>query len=223
MSWTQLNPRLNSRIAAGILALAAGSAGAADHADAPGSTLDPSADITDVFVFRAADKLVGVIAFGGAPRPRARVDGPTGRFDPNALFTYHIDTDRDALPDINVQIRFGKNSKNEWGLEIENLPGARSRYVFGPVETVNTSASGLRFYAGLRDDPFFFDFEGFQDTLSTFGDAATPSGELRFNSGRDSFRFRNLTAIVFEMDLAAATKGSRDINVWATASRLVTP
>lgn len=207
---------------AGLLALMTGGATAADHADAPSSTLDPSADITDVFVFRAADKLVGVIAFGGAPRPRARVDGPTGRFDPDALFTYHIDTNRDALPDINVRIRFGKNSKNEWGVELENLPGARSRYVFGPVETVNTSASGLRFYAGLRDDPFFFDFEGFQDTLSTFA-ADGPSGQLRFSSARDSFRFRNLTAIAFEMDIDAATKGSRDINVWATASRLVRP
>ncbi|HSW11744.1 MAG TPA: DUF4331 family protein [Solimonas sp.] len=210
------------RAAAWGLVLAATTATAADHADAPSSTLDPSADITDVFVFRAADKLVGVIAFGGAPRPRARVDGPTGLFDPNALFTYHIDTNRDAVPDINVQIRFGKNGKDQWGVEIENLPGARSRYVLGPVERVNTSASGLRFYAGLRDDPFFFDFEGFVDTLSTFA-ADGPSGELRFDNQRDSFRFRNLTAIVFEMDLAAATKGSRDINVWATASRLVQP
>lgn len=204
------------------LMLAATVASAADHADAPASALDPSADITDVFVFRAAGKLVGVIAFGGAPVPRARVDGPTGRFDPDALFTYHIDTDRDALPDISVQFRFGKNSKNEWGVEIENLPGARSRYVFGPVETVNTSASGLRFYAGLRDDPFFFDFVGFRETLDTFA-ADGPSGQLRFSSARDSFAFRNLTAIAFEMDLATATRGSRDINVWATSSRLVPP
>ncbi len=194
---------------------------AADHADAPASALDPSADITDVFVFRkTAGKLVGVIAFGGAPVPRPRVDGPTGRFDPDVVFTYHIDTDRDARPDISIHCRFGTNSLGQSGIEIENLPGAGYRYVFGPVEQVNLTPNGLRFYAGLRDDPFFFDFEGFRATLNSFGDASAPDGTLLFNNTRDSFAFRNLTAIVFEMDEAAATRGSDQIYVWATSGRL---
>ena len=194
---------------------------AADHADAPASALDPSADITDVFIFRKEPgKLVGVIAFGGAPVPRARVDGPTGRFDPDVLFTYNIDTDRDSRPDIRIQCRFGTNSLGQAGLEIENLPGAGYRYVFGPVEQVNTTPNGLRFFAGLRDDPFFFDFEGFRATLNSFGDASAPDGSFQFDNTRDSFAFRNLTAIVFEMDEAAATRGSDQIYVWATSGRL---
>ena len=195
--------------------------GAADHADAPASALDPSADITDVFVFRkTAGKLVGVIAFGGAPVPRPRVDGPTGRFDPDVIFTYNIDNDRDSRPDISIHIRFGTNSLNQSGVEIENLPGAGYRYVFGPVETVNMSPNGLRFYAGLRDDPFFFDFVGFRATLDSFGDASTNDGTLMFDNTRDSFTLRNLTAIAFEMDEAAATQGSDEIYVWATSGRL---
>ena len=211
-----------SSLALACVVLAAGwPARAADHADAPASTLDPSADITDVFVFRKeAGKLVGVIAFGGAPAPRPRVDGPTGRFDPDVIFTYNIDTDRDSRPDIQVHCRFGQNGAGEWGLELENLPGAGYRYVFGPVETVNSAPNGLRFYAGLRDDPFFFDFQGFAATLATFGDASAPDGSFQFDNTRDSFANRNLTAIVFEMDEAAATRGSEEIYVWATSARL---
>ena len=215
-------PRLPASWLAACLALAAAPpAGPADHADAPASALDPSADITDVFVFRKdAGKLVGVIAFGGAPVPRPRVDGPTGRFDPDVLFTFFIDRDRDSRPDLDIQIRFGTNGAGQSGVEIENLPGAGYRYVFGPVEAVNTTPNGLRFYAGLRDDPFFFDFEGFRATLDSFGDASAPDGSLQFDSTRDSFAARNLTAIVFEMDEAAATGGSPQVYVWATSGRL---
>jgi Domain of unknown function (DUF4331) len=214
-----------SRVAAWlVLAAALGAAqptAAADHADAPASTLDPSADLTDVFVFRKqAGKLVGVIAFGGAPAPRPRVDGPTGRFDPDVIFTYWIDTDRDSRPDLQVHFRFGTNSLGQSGVEIENLPGAGYRYVFGPVETVNTTPNGLRFYAGLRDDPFFFDSQGFRATLDSFGDASAPDGTLMFDNTRDSFAARNVTVLVFEMDEAAATRGSDQIYVWATSGRL---
>ena len=203
-----------------VAALAPVATRAADHADAPASALDPSADITDVFVFRKEPgKLVGVIAFGGAPVPRARVDGPTGRFDPDVVFTYNIDTNRDSRPDIAIQCRFGTNSLGQAGIEIENLPGAGYRYVFGPVEQVNATPNGLRFFAGLRDDPFFFDFEGFRATLNTFG-ADPETGSFQFDNTRDSFAFRNLTAIVFEMDEAAATRGSDQIYVWATSGRL---
>jgi hypothetical protein len=196
-------------------------AAAADHADAPASKKDPSADITDVFVFRRdPGKLVGVITFGGTPVPNARVDGPAGRFDPQVLFTFNIDTDRDARPDIQVHCRFGTNSLGASGVEIENLPGAGYRYVFGPVETVNTAPTGLRFYAGLRDDPFFFDFEGFKATESSFGDRTAPDGTFLFDSTRDAFAARNVTAIAFEMDEAAATRGSGEIWVWATSGRL---
>jgi uncharacterized protein DUF4331 len=213
--------RRSSLAAACVVLGAAWPVGAADHSDAPASALDPSADITDVFVFRKdAGKLVGVIAFGGTPAPKPRVDGPTGRFDPDVLFTYNIDTNRDGNPDRQIHFRFGQNGLGAWGLEAENLPGSGYRYVFGPVEQVNTTPNGLRFFAGLRDDPFFFDFQGFTATLASFGDASAPDGSFQFDNTRDSFAFRNLTAIVFEMDETAATLGSSEIRVWATSGRL---
>jgi hypothetical protein len=210
---------------AGLLALAAGSALAADHADAPGTKGahgDHAADITDVFLFRSGGKLVGAINLAGAPAPQTRVDGPHGTFDPQVIFTYHLDTNCDAKPDIDVNVRFGLNSAGEVGVQLENLPGAGAALVAGPVETVNTTPSGLRFFAGRKDDPFFFDFEGFQATEASFDPTNQAStGKLLFDNKRDSFGGRNITAIVFEMDLAAATQGSRKICVYATSGRLM--
>jgi hypothetical protein len=207
------------------LGLAAGTALAADHADAPGTKGthgDHAADMTDVFVFRAGGKLVGAINIAGAPAPQTRVDGPHGTFDPQVIFNYNLDTNCDAKPDITVHVRFGLNSKGEIGVQLENLPGAGATLVSGPVEKVNTTPSGLRFFAGRKDDPFFFDFEGFSATEASFDPTnKTSTGQLLFNNKRDSFGGRNITAIVFEMDPAAATQGSHKICVFATSGRLM--
>lgn len=205
-----------------LLALLPAVAPAADHADAPGSTLDPSADITDVFIFREGGRLVGAICFGGTPAPNMRVDGPSGRYDPDVLFLYNIDLNGDAQPEHEIQIRFGKNAAGEPGVQIENLPGAGARLVSGPVEKVIAAPSGLRLFAGLRDDPFFFDFEGFRATIGSFNSSDKPKGTLMFDNSRDSFTRRNLTAIVFEMDPTLLVSPSgKLVRVWATSHRLV--
>jgi hypothetical protein len=203
-----------------MLVLAPWPAPAADHAEAPTATADPAADIADVFLFRAAGKLVAAVTFSGAPAPRTRVDGATGRFDRDVLYTFHIDRDRDAVADIRVDARFGQNGLGQWGVELENVPGAGARYLFGPVEQVVTAPGGLRFYAGLRDDPFFFDAQGFNATLASFGDDSAPDGQVLITSTRDSFADRNVTVIIFEMDLAAATGGSAEIYFWGTTARI---
>jgi len=93
------------------------------------------------------------------------------------------------------------------------------------------TTSGIRAFAGLRNDPFFFDAQGLSALLGTF---ATPgqNGDVvtafRVASGlprRDAFAFRNLSFIVFEMDLEAvaprAASGARPrIRAWGTTSRI---
>ena len=193
---------------------------AADHAEAPTATADPAADIADVFLFRAAGKLVASVTFSGAPAPRTRVDGATGRFDRDVLYAFHLDRNRDAVEDHRIYARFGQNGLGQWGVELENLPGAGARYLFGPVEQVVTAPNGLRFYAGLRDDPFFFDAEGFNATLGSFGDDTASDGTVQIINTRDSFANRNVTVIIFEMDLEAATAGSPEIYFWGTSARI---
>jgi len=210
--------------AALCLSLAALPALAADHVDAPGTkgaTGDHAADITDVFLFRSGGKLVGAINISGAEEPNPRVDFAPGSYDPKVILQYHIDTNCDGVPEIDVNIRFGTNAAGATGLQIENLPGAGATLVAGPINTVNTTPGGLKFYAGYRDDPFFFDFDGFTALQASLGDPSKPpTGMIPFDSKADAFGHRNLTAVVFEMDPAAASKGSASICVWSSSGRL---
>jgi hypothetical protein len=208
----------------------------ADHAESPGADADPAADIADVFVFASPEspgRLVGAITFGGRPAPRSRIDG-VFYCDRDVLYTFNIDRadasgNFDSVPDVQVFVRFGKDARGSCGVQFANVPGAGGTFA-GPIEQVLASGNGLRGFAGLRNDPFFFDAEGLTAMLNTF---ATPgqNGDLvaafRLGGGqprRDSFAFRNVSAAVFEMDLdAVAPKGAGGarprLRVWATTGR----
>jgi len=183
----------------------------ADHADAPGSTADPAADIADVYAFhdQGADRLTLILTFAGLQMPAT---GQSGRYDDDVLYTINIDTNGDETPDQMVDIRFGQNTAGVSGIRVAGLPGAPA-VITGPVETILDPAAGVRVFAGLRDDPFFFDLDGFRATRQT--------GNLSFDSTRDSFAGTNLTAIVLETRLSAVA--SAPFAVWSTTARLAAP
>jgi len=232
--------RLNA--GAALFALTLGFAGlavqAADHAESPGPTNDPAADIADVYLFRAPDRpnrLVAAMSFANRPLPLTRID--FGFFcDPGVLYTFNFDNDGGDINAVrSVRARLGKSERGNCGLQLEDVPGATAPFS-GPTETVFTSPGGLRAFAGLRDDPFFFDFPGFVATLATFGASDVASGTLEFatakavppfSKGRDGFRGRNASLIVFEMDLDVIAPvppggGARPtVRFWGTTSRLV--
>lgn len=185
----------------GILAIAA------DHSEAPGTRADLAADIADVYVWHQGNKLIAVLTYGGL---QATTENQSAVYDEDVLYSIHIDNNADNATDIRVDARFGQNSDGQWGIQVENLPGVDGPVV-GAVETVIDAGSGLSVYAGLRDDPFFFDLEGFNQTLAT--------GTLAFDGERDSVASLNVSSIVLEMDLAAATGGSDSLAVWATSGR----
>lgn len=207
----------------------------ADHAESPGADADPAADLADVFVFaspESASKLVGAITFGGRAAPRSRIDG-TFYCDPDVLYTFNIDradasAGFDSVPDVQVLVRFGKNGRGECGVQFQNVPGAGT--IAGPIEQVLAGTAGLRGFAGLRNDPFFFDAEGLTALLNTFaapgqsGDVVSAFRLAGNQPRRDSFAFRNVSAAVFEMSLDAVAPrsgtGTRpQVRVWATTSR----
>lgn len=189
--------------------MAGTAAQAADHAESPGSDADPAADIADVFVFRAADRpegnrLLGAFTFSNRPAPRTRID--LGLYcDRNVLYTFNIDNNNDNQPDFQIFARLAPDSRDNCGLQLENVPGAGGTFP-GSENSVFQSSTGLRAFLGPGDDPFFFDAQGFNATLASFGPRSTPSGQLRFsgsnnNGSNDSFAFRNASFIVFELDL----------------------
>ncbi|QJR10167.1 hypothetical protein DSM104443_01221 [Usitatibacter rugosus] len=227
-----------SRAFASAIALAASAAVmSADHAESPGTDADPAADLADVFIFtspQSGAKTVAAITFGGRAAPRSRIDG-SFYCDPNVLYTLHIDREApngtfDNVPDVEIRARLGTNGKGECGLQLENVPGAGGTFS-GPTEEVFTSPTGMRAFAGLRNDPFFFDGEGYAALVASFaapGQNGDVVGAFRLVGNqprRDSFANRNVSAIVFEMpnvDLAPPSGNFRPrVRVWATTARLV--
>ena len=78
----------------------------------------------------------------------------------------------------------------------------------GATEADNqlTAPGTGQFRAGRFDDPFFFDFQGFQDTLS-----GTPPGF----TGTDAFAGADVSAIVLEIDSVdfLGTPGNTNVGV----------
>ena len=206
----------------------------ADHAESPGADADPAADLADVFIFpspESATKMVGAITFGGRSAPRSRIDG-SFYCDRNVLYTLNIDRADgggafDNIPDIQVQVRFARNKSGACGVQLQNVPGAGGTFS-GPIETIVTGGGGLRAFAGLRNDPFFFDGEGYTALVASFaapgasGDPVTAFG-LGARARRDSFANRNVSAVVFEMDLNSVSPlvgaARAPIRVWSVTGR----
>ena len=222
--------------AAGALAVSA-AVMSADHAESPGANADPAADLADVFIFPSPEapttKTVAAITFGGRAAPRSRIDG-SFYCDPNVLYTLHIDRadaagNFDNVPDVEVLVRLARTQLGACGMQLENVPGAGGTFA-GAVEQVFASTTGMRAFAGLRNDPFFFDAEGYAALVTSFNGAGQSGdliGSFRLTGNqarRDSFAFRNVSAIVFEMSndvLAPAVNGVRPkVRVWATTGRL---
>lgn len=222
---------------AAALALAVSAAViSADHAESPGADADPAADLADIFIFpspESASKTVAAITFGGRAAPRSRIDG-SFYCDSRVLYTLHIDRadavgNFDSVADVKVLARLARDQDGNCGLQLENVPGAGGTFS-GKVESVFTSSGGMRAFAGLRNDPFFFDAEGYAALVASFagaGQSGDVVGAFRLGGGqarRDSFAFRNVSAIVFEMSndvLAPAVGGVRPkVRVWGTTGRL---
>ncbi len=221
---------------------------AADHADAPGTSGDGAADIADFYAWHTDDgKVVAIITF--AP---LQGGGAEAQYDRDVLYTVHIDNTAAAgglatplapLPDdnsndnesdIQINVRFGQNGLDDWGVQVENLPGV-AETVQGAVGTMIDGGDGNMAQAGTYDDPFFFDLVGFQTTLANAGaddPDMDPDFDLAFGSladfpdsitpAPDALAGTNVHAIVLEFDTETALNGNPDglLQLWATTSRI---
>ncbi|PRP98570.1 DUF4331 family protein [Enhygromyxa salina] len=178
---------------------------AADHHEADTTSADDaSANIGDLYAFHAGGRLTLILTFDGY-----KLKSETPSYDPDVLYGFHIDTNGDNSPDQEIWARFGQNGAGEWGVSVEGIPGVEGAVIGAVDEVVVDDASGAQVFAGFRDDPFFFDLEGYNDTLMT--------GQLSFDAARDFVAFKNTGAIVVEFDHAGL--GSTSLAVWATTGR----
>lgn len=210
---------------------------AADHTDGPRASADPSADITDVFSWMSADaKKVYLVM------DLVRNASAGSKFSNTVQYVLHTQSrpafGGAAAPDVNVICTFNAAQ------QVQCWAGDEA-YVSGDANTTAgiTSADGkLKVFAGLRNDPFFFNLRGFRQTSRIVAGAA-PS--LSFDAamcpaldsatsnalvtqltkapdgtaGLDDFSRFNVLAIVVAVDKGVLTKGGPILSVWGSTNR----
>ena len=162
-------------IAAGLVHGPSGAA-AADHVDAPGLT-PPGGnfqlDITDIYAWRTGTgNTVLALNVNGLTKPGKKPVFASGVPGVGATkgvaYWLRVDNNGDAVSDVDLKITFSKrNAKGVQVMQIRRnnkllLTGVSSA---GKAITVNRQ-NGVKAYAGLRDDPFFFDLAGYLDILA---------------------------------------------------------
>ena len=140
----------------------------ADHAESPGADADPAADLADVFIFpspqnagrtRGRDHFRGTVRTALANRrrhpvrPQRDLHLPHRPRRPRAAASTTWPTSRSTRDPAATAGANAACSSRTCPARASPCPG-RSRPVF-------VTASGLKFFAGTRNDPFFFDAEGF--------------------------------------------------------------
>lgn len=214
--------------AAAIAAVVSGgpaSSAAADHVDAPGLTPpggNLQLDITDVYAWRArngktvlAANVNGLTAAGKRPVFASGV--PAVSKTKAVTYWFRIDNNGDAAADVNLAVKFGKPN----GMGVQSMTVTRNGKTIlsgstsaGKSIKVNRTGA-VSAYAGLRDDPFFFDLDGFINILSS--DAG--KSFLGCKSPRtDFFAKRNVSAIVLELPASLLTGANSQIGVWSATT-----
>jgi len=130
-----------------VLGLAPTSSSAASHREAPLISLDPTADITDFFMFRSyesgrEDRIVLIMDVIPGEEPSA---GPNYyNFDPTVLYTFNIDNNKDGnANDVRFEIQF----KNEFRGVNRDLGLFLSYVALPPITSLDGAGSeglGLR-------------------------------------------------------------------------------
>ncbi len=185
---------------------------AADHGDAPLASLDRPLDIADVFLHldpNDSSKVILAVTINGFIVPGEAVN--FGAFDHRARYLFGIETTGDARVDQIIDIRFSERTST-------TVPQTATVILpFGQVITAPTTvptlaensnpfvvttdpATGISFFAGNTDDPFFFDIPGFNRFVASVVSGA-PNGAL-LQRGRDSFAGYNVQAIALSIPIS---------------------
>ncbi len=190
---------------------------AADHIDAPAVTNNGN-DITDVYAFQGQDtnNLVFVVNTQGLLSPS---NTSTATFKENVLIEINIDNTGDNIEDLVIQAIKRGDKMYFFGPTAPGTPGTSSTIktaaqagsvditTYGSAPVIATTSSGMKFFAGPRDDPFFFDLGQFQAIL---GGTATGFN----NPGTDTFAGTNVLSTVVEVP-KSMLGSSTTLNFWA--------
>ncbi len=188
-----------------------------DHLDAPGVT-GTTSDITGFYAFEGENpnNIVLIANLQGFLPP-----GPgtvNAAFDEDVLVEFNIDTTGDLIEDLIFQAIKRGDTMYFFGPTVPSSTGLQSEIAtFAPMnkvaispgtadaEAIVSENDGMKFFAGPRDDPFFFDLNRF---------SAIINGEVsEFNEeGEDTFAGSNVLSIAIELPKSMLGAGSVGTN-----------
>lgn len=187
---------------------------AADHAESTSVAGDPGADIADVFAYLdPADntKVILCMDVEGFIVPSEALN--LSFYGPEIMYRFEIENTGDSIGDLNFDITFSPQTSRSMPqmatISLPSPPGARTRRFEAPttVQTFNSvanpfvvttnQASGVSFFAGLTDDPFYFDIVGTNRFVGSVLNG-TPDPTLLQRS-RDSFAGYNIHMIALKV------------------------
>lgn len=230
---------LGALSALGVLALSLQSgtdAHAADHLDGPAATADPTADITDFLAWMSPDASTLRMALDVVP-----FAGDDATFSDAVGYVFHVGSTTafgQATEETEILCAFYSATELECWLGDEYVVGDAS----GEDGLVSESG-GLRVFAGLRNDPFFFEFNGFGAGVEAVK-AAAPDlefdadgcpqldqatadavvGLLQSNPdggpAQDTFAGSNVLALVVEVDVNLINAGGPILATWGSTHQL---
>jgi hypothetical protein len=221
-----------------VAALLVVPARASDHLDSPSVIAAPEADLTDLYTWVDGNQVV--LALGVTPFAT-----PMSQFSDKVQYVFHTaSTDKftgGATPipvDVICTFDLAQNVSC-WVGTADFVSGDAS------ATTGLTSTSGkVKVFAGLRDDPAFFNLDGFKSTvnhlagsvfmvdasgcpafsaatsaavvqsLSTDPNSAPPGG-----LAKDYFAGKNVLALVVSVDKTLLTTGGALVSVWASTNK----
>jgi hypothetical protein len=136
---------------------------AADHTDGPAASLDKTADIADLFAWASADGKTTYLVLDIGKDMKAG-----DKFSNVVKYVFHT-TSMPAygapaamVKSLDVICTFDNGAPQKISCWVGNQD-----YVTGdasPTAGINSASGKVKVFAGLRDDPFFFNLGGFQAT-----------------------------------------------------------
>ena len=203
--------------------------GTADHRDAPGVNEDPRADINDIYAFVNPND--GNVVLAVTVNPFQIGGAPGIAFGQDVLYEFKIDNTGDNVEDLVVQTTFGpvlsSSTPQTFSVRGPAKPrsaGTASSLLLTDAPSITGDANGsvvtasgnvVKAFAGVRDDPFFFDLIfGFRLL------GISPGGPLSRPPGIDFFAGINCSIIALEIP-PNVLKGSAGnvLRIWATTGR----
>ena len=190
---------------------------AADHGDAPLAGNDRGADLNDVYLFLDPtdnSKLILIMTVHGFIMPGENSN--FGIFDPSLRYRFEIENTGDARADGFIDVLFSPRVADSTGVPVAQTAtitlfngrtftapttNSSSTAEVAPTPVLTTDPqTGVVFFAGLADDPFFFDIPAFARFTASLR-AGTPNPGV-FSRGRDSFAGYNTMSIAFSIPVS---------------------